>query len=378
LEDVDELTAADFMGRVKVDLNPLKDHTRQRHWHPLQADAEGTGDKASSNVIGSVELVVQWRYNAALRFAPFDDAVDHQPADKKPNELRVAAIQGRRLAVKDKKFMGKGGSSDPVLRFECGSLKFETTVKKKTLNPTWQEAFAKPCSVEDAGDAPTLKITCEDWDELTSRDFMGDASIDLAPFLADPHAKAKREWVLLDLDSDKSKTENVSGEGEIWYQWRWNPALEFEPFSEEHVDASKQPNVLRIGLGAGRGLAVKDKALLYGAGSSDPRCVFTLEKGGKVMGGPVKSATQKKTLDPSWREVLELETEDAEMTLKCVWEDVDEISAADFMGSFAVALKDLPDQKVVRKWYPLENGDGASENISGEIELVLQWARGAA
>ena len=60
LEDHDDLSGADFMGRVRVDLDPLKDHARLRKWHPLQADAEGTGDKASSNVAGSVELVVQW------------------------------------------------------------------------------------------------------------------------------------------------------------------------------------------------------------------------------------------------------------------------------------------------------------------------------
>ena len=73
------------------------------------------------------------------------------PEGKKPNELRVAAIQARRLAVKDKSMMGKG-TSDPVVTFELGSVKAETTVKKKTLNPTWKEAFAKPCSVDEAGD----------------------------------------------------------------------------------------------------------------------------------------------------------------------------------------------------------------------------------
>ena len=69
-----------------------------------------------------------------MAFTPFADAVEDVPEGKKPNELRVAAIQARRLAVKDKSMMGKG-TSDPVVTFELGSVKAETTVKKKTLNP---------------------------------------------------------------------------------------------------------------------------------------------------------------------------------------------------------------------------------------------------
>ena len=86
-----------------------------------------------AQVTGDLELVVQWRHNPALAFAPFADEVEAVEG-KKPNELRVAAIQARRLAVKDKSMVGKG-TSDPVVTFELGSVKAETTVKKKTLNP---------------------------------------------------------------------------------------------------------------------------------------------------------------------------------------------------------------------------------------------------
>ena len=118
------------MGRARVELAPLKNQ-RLRKWFPLSADSEGK--KGSSNVTGDLELVVQWRHNPSLAFAPFDDEVE-VPEGKKPNELRVAAIQARRLAVKDKSMVGKG-TSDPVVTFELGSVKAETTVKKKTLNP---------------------------------------------------------------------------------------------------------------------------------------------------------------------------------------------------------------------------------------------------
>ena len=172
------------------------------------------------------------------------------------------------------------GTSDPVVTFELGSVKAETTVKKKTLNPvqkpncrgarrvsagpeltgcfvhrlnpTWKEAFAKPCSVEEAGDCQ-LKISVGDWDAVTARDFMGSCVIDLKGCVDEPNQPACRKWCLLDLQDDK-KTQNVSGEVEIWYQWRYNPLLDFEPFTD--VESEKAPNVLRVGLSQGRGLVV--------------------------------------------------------------------------------------------------------------------------
>ena len=83
------------MGRARVELEPLKNQ-RLRKWFPLSADSEGK--KGSSNVrvqrrccsfdfrrvdaveapstrvtqvTGDLELVVQWRHNPALAFAPF-------------------------------------------------------------------------------------------------------------------------------------------------------------------------------------------------------------------------------------------------------------------------------------------------------------------
>ena len=183
--------------------------------------------------------MVQWRHNPALAFAPFADEVDAVEG-KKPNELRVAAIQARRLAVKDKSIVGKG-TSDPVVTFELGSVKAETTVKKKTLNPVqksncrgarrvsagpeltgcfvhrlnpiWKEAFAKPCSVEEAQDCQ-LKVSVGDWDAVTARDFMGSCVIDLKGCVDEPNRPACRKWCLLDLQDDK-KTQNVSGGVEI-------------------------------------------------------------------------------------------------------------------------------------------------------------------
>ena len=47
VEDIDTVSSADFMGRAKVELAPLKNQ-RLRKWFPLSADSEGK--KGSSNV----------------------------------------------------------------------------------------------------------------------------------------------------------------------------------------------------------------------------------------------------------------------------------------------------------------------------------------
>ena len=103
-----------------------------------------------------------------------------------------------------------------------------------------------------------------DWDAVTARDFMGSCLIDLKGCVEAPNQPACRKWCLLDLDESK-KTQNVSGEVEIWYQWRYNPLLDFEPFTD--VSSDKPPNVLRVGVSQGRGLKIMDKNMLSKGGT---------------------------------------------------------------------------------------------------------------
>ena len=109
-----------------------------------------------------------------------------------------------------------------------------------------------------------------------------------------------------------------------------------------------------------------DKAVLYGKGSSDPRATF------KVPGTAIslKSSTQTKTTDPTWKETFEVALpkgpEGISWDLEVTLEDVDKVSSADAMGSFKVPLAPLADHKVTKAWYPLEGSQG-------EVYLVLQW-----
>ena len=54
-------------------------------------------------------------------------------------------------------------------------------------------------------------------------------------------------------------------------------------------------------------------------------------RAGAVVGKPITSAHQSKTLEPTWREVHDFDCEDGSLAFKCVVEDYDAMSKADHM-----------------------------------------------
>ena len=61
------------------------------------------------------------------------------------------------------------------------------------------------------------------------------------------------------------------------------------------------------------------------------------------------------------------------MKLICTCEDWDEVSGSDFMGQFSLALDDLKDQKVLKKWFKLGEAEGRKGEVSGHVCLHVQW-----
>ena len=143
-----------------------------------------------------------------------------------------------------------------------------------------------------------LHVLCEDHDDLSAADSMGVFDVDLSGL---ENRETRREWFPLETDPSRPK-DKVSGAIELVLRWRHNPDLAFEPFAAIVDDPSKTPNELWIGLGRGRGLAVKDTQLFGKGGSSDPRCVFSVPG----TDGKVRSTHKKKTLDPRWNETFAL------------------------------------------------------------------------
>ena len=103
--------------------------------------------------------------------------------------MRIALVQGRSLAVKDKAVLYGAGSSDPRVRFKVTGTKYlscSSKCIKKSLDPSWRETFSLPLTKDYAEDeepidfgvnGPILEVTCEDVDAVSSADFMGELNV---------------------------------------------------------------------------------------------------------------------------------------------------------------------------------------------------------
>ncbi|KAG9456758.1 hypothetical protein H6P81_001266 [Aristolochia fimbriata] len=87
--------------------------------------------------------------------------------------LKVRVVKGVNLAVRDM------ASSDPYCVLRMGNLKLKTHVIKKNVNPEWNEEL----TFSIAEPIIPLKVQVYDKDTFTQDDRMGDAELDVAPFI---------------------------------------------------------------------------------------------------------------------------------------------------------------------------------------------------
>uniref|UniRef100_A0A7C9D5B9 C2 domain-containing protein n=1 Tax=Opuntia streptacantha TaxID=393608 RepID=A0A7C9D5B9_OPUST len=93
--------------------------------------------------------------------------------DKLIGILKIYVIKGTDLVAMDAK------TSDPYVIISMGSQKVKTRVVKKNCNPVWNDEVS--LAVDDL-DAP-IKLTVFDKDTFTDDDFMGEADIDIKPYI---------------------------------------------------------------------------------------------------------------------------------------------------------------------------------------------------
>ncbi|XP_051145564.1 protein C2-DOMAIN ABA-RELATED 7-like [Andrographis paniculata] len=87
--------------------------------------------------------------------------------------LRIRVRKGVNLAVRDTR------SSDPYVVVKCGPQSVKTKVVKDTCNPIWNEELT--IYIKDPNDPILLHVY--DKDTFTGDDGMGDAQIDLKPYV---------------------------------------------------------------------------------------------------------------------------------------------------------------------------------------------------
>lgn len=71
--------------------------------------------------------------------------------------------------------MDSGGSSDPYVILEIENQRIDTTYKKSTLNPVWNESF----TFDIASGVQPLYVIVMDKDTFGNDDFEGKCEVDL-------------------------------------------------------------------------------------------------------------------------------------------------------------------------------------------------------
>eukprot|EP01100_Stratorugosa_tubuloviscum_P000462 TRINITY_DN1104_c1_g2_i2.p1 TRINITY_DN1104_c1_g2~~TRINITY_DN1104_c1_g2_i2.p1 ORF type:complete len:274 (-),score=79.77 TRINITY_DN1104_c1_g2_i2:38-826(-) len=87
--------------------------------------------------------------------------------------LDVTVKQGRNLSIKDKSTK----SSDPYCVVRLNKTRFKTAIRKKNLNPTWDQNFKFKCTKQEHNS----KVKFHLWDhDLTGKDCMGVIFFDMS------------------------------------------------------------------------------------------------------------------------------------------------------------------------------------------------------
>ncbi|KAH8051727.1 C2 domain-containing protein [Aureococcus anophagefferens] len=390
--DWDRLDSDDFMGKVAIPWRPSP-RPRRRNGLVQARGRQGRGRRRrrrGRRVLGQVLVVVQWRYNPALDFAPLEEADDGGLAHP-ANELRVALYRGRGLAIKDKNMFSEGGSSDPrvIFRVMDGTqelAKWLSGTRTKTLDPVWRETYAKELRADKVNATSSdlvLRCMCEDVD-LTSTDYMGQFDVRLDAVLKD-RPKVTGGWHALQAGettfSQGTSAGDITGEIQLSLQWRFNPALDFDPWVGDASDvASRPPNELRVALiraistrarpASSRPRRRTLRALLAD-GRRRGRALAVHDEEAHARAELVRDLVFAVGREPTGDEVLEVCVEDDSLASQRET-DLGHVSVA--VGAFA--LKHGRD----RAWHALTPPAGrrVGESGPGAVELVVSWVHSAA
>ncbi|KAJ1450927.1 hypothetical protein M885DRAFT_531139 [Pelagophyceae sp. CCMP2097] len=366
-----DLVSNAFIGACAVPLRGLVDRKLHRKWYALRP--RGDAGAAGAANLGAVELGIRWRHSARLALdVPAELLALDDAASQAPNELVVAVLRAVDLPAMDRHLLAAGGTSDPVVSLRLDGSTVKTTVKKKTLNPVWQEVLRFQCDDEDA----QLVISVDDWDLVGSNDLLG--RVAPVPIRAFADRRVARAWYAL-TEALAKGTVGCAPRVELAVRWWHNPALALVLPAAMHVaedaeSAALPPNALLVHLVRGKRLRAMDRNLLSAGGSSDPLVLFDLD------GETASSTTKMKTLKPVWLEQFEFVADDTAgmagdyaQVLKVSVEDYDLISGNDFMGEFDIPLRLLADRALRRSWYPLKGAVSGGGSDLGSIEIAARW-----
>lgn len=377
--DYDVVGSDDLIGTALVDLVPK--HS-SRKWHTLSLASKKSSSKKSKKderKAARLELAFCFYHDPKLNLQLPPDTLDVVTSRHKPaNELRVVVIRARNLPCMDTNLLTNAAtSSDPFVRLELNGILRTSTVKRRCLEPIWQELLTFP--LDDDDDMSGLKemaVSVYDFDVFSSPDLIGSVNIPLGSF-GGSDRKTMRAWHELTLapgvvPEEASRKQTLKGPPpapkiEVAFRIIHNPALvveiPHEALDDKHGD--QFGNELRVVVIRARALPAADSGKnMFGggdkaAGSGDPFVILTYDD------VEVKSTVKSKCLDPVWNETFALPaTSPQEDVLEVgVW-DRDIGGSKEAMGSVAIPTKILLDRNIHRAWYAL--------STAGKIEIALR------
>ena len=319
--DYDLVGADDSLGAVKIVLETLVHGQEYMQWHSLQ-------QKGADVSKGRLEL----RYRLSLRNTA-----------QAPATLHVSVVRATGLIAAD-----RGGTSDPYLRLHIGDAvkdSMKTKVKKKTLNPEWNQDFK--FRIDGSQRQDDLMIECFDYDRIGADDSLGKASVCIDAL------NSNHEYV----ESLTLRQKNSSiGQIDLRYMLREKTQAEAEAEAE-----MLRPGTLKMTVKGARDLIAADRG-----GTSDPYVRLHI---GDAVKDAQKTKVLKKTLTPVWEETFEFDLDRAQrqdyMTVECF--DYDLLGSDDSLGTLDISLDSLIFDQECVEWYQLKQ-EGESQH-QGEVQI---------
>lgn len=277
--------------------------TKEANWVKLVYEQ----NKVHSSVQVQQELIQLH----ATQSAPASENGD-EPVNNSYNEDDKVIVQLTIMEAKQLAALDIGGKSDPFVIVSSNNVTHRTKIKKKTLEPHWNERFLFTVK-------PTEKIDCLvfDHDLIGSNDFLGAHTIDVSEL---PFGETMIYWAPM---RDHPEYTAKYKQGKLRVQ-----VLKSSLFDRDLAHC--KDDLISIEILNGEKLIACDLS-----GTSDPYIIATIgdEK--------YKSKVKLKSLNPVWNETCHFVANKNEELLLEVF-DLDYVGSDDAMGVKSIELASLP------------------------------------